>query len=117
MKTLDSVIKQYRKRIELHLTSTSSTGISYDKEGNKYWRGMKLVDGLRWSYARKLKKWEETLRFMPEYFERNPIHTGVHLKDNPELTDMFEKWLHHYYDYLVFIEDKTEEDIWKHISG
>jgi len=116
VKTLDSVIKQYRKRIELHLTSTSSTGISYDKEGNKYWRGMKLVDSLGWNHARRLKKWEETLRFMPEYFEYGPLNTNANLRYNPELTDMFVEWLDHYYDYLVFIGDKTEEDIWKYIS-
>jgi len=116
VKVLDSVIKQYRKRIESHLTGASSPGISYDKEENKYWRGRKLVDCWGWSDARRLKKWEETLKFMPEYFEYGPLNTNANLRYNPELTVMFEKWLNDYYDYLVFIGDKTEEDIWKYIS-
>jgi len=116
VKALDSVIKQYRKRIELHLTGTSSTGISYDKEGNKYWRGKKLVDSRGWSNARHLKKWEETLKFMPEHFECAPLSIRFSLKQHPELKEMFEEWLNQYYDYLVFIGDKTEEDIWKYIS-
>jgi len=116
VKDLDSVIKQYRKRIELHLTGTSSPGISYDKAGNKYWRGRKLVDCWGWSAARNLKKWEEKLKFMPEYFAYGPVHAKWIVKSNPELTDIIEGWLNDYYDYLVFIGDKTEEDIWKHIS-
>jgi len=116
VKTLDSVIKQYRKRIESHLTGTTSTGISYDKEGNKYWRGKKLVGVWGWSNARHLKKWGETLKFMPESFEYGPLSARINLTYHPELTEMFEVWLNDYYDYLVFIEDKTEEDIWEHIS-
>jgi len=116
VKALDSVIKQYRKRIELHLTGTSSPGISYDKEGCKYWRGKKLVDSLGWNNACRLKKWKERLKFMPEYFEYGTIHASSSIKYYPELTEMLEEWLNDYYDYLVFIGDKTEEDIWKYIS-
>lgn len=118
MKDLESVVNDYRKRIESYVTGTSSPGISYDESGNKYWKGKKLVDCWGWSHARHLKNWEKTLKFMPNYFEYGPLNTRTNLYYHPELTEMFENWLHDYYDYLLFIGDTTEvrELMWKEIS-
>lgn len=118
MKTLDSVVADYKRRIKSHLSGVSSPGISYNGKGNKYWRGHKLVDSWGWSDARHLKKWEETLKFMPNYFEYGPLCTRWTLKCYPRLTESFKKWLNDYYDYLVFIGDTTEvgDNLWHHIS-
>jgi hypothetical protein len=118
MKTLDSVVDDYRKRVKLHLTEVSSPGISYDDSENKYWRGHKLVDGRGWCDARRLKKWDQTLKFMPNNFEYGPLAAKWNLKYDPQLTESFEKWLNDYYDYLLFIGDTTEvgDNLWYHIS-
>ena len=120
MKTLDSVISNYRKRVERHLVDTNPPGISYDKDGNKYWRGKKLVSSLNWKTARSNEKWDDILKLMPEKFLFAPLNVSTSLHHFPELTEKFEKWLNDYYDYLLFIGDTVGDEYvkntWEHIS-
>ena len=117
---LNFAINNYRKRIESHISGVSSPGISYGKDGSKYWRGKKLVDIRTWCDVRRSRKWDYVLSFMPECFEPGPLGVRFVLPYQPELTDSFEKWLNDYYDYLVFIGDTVEEhlgeDMWDRIS-
>jgi len=118
VKALDSVVKNYRKRIESYVTGTSSPGISYDDKGNKYWRGKKLVDISEWCIVRSSLKWNHILQLMPKKFEYGPLGVRMNLTYHPELIESFQEWLDDYYDYLMFIGDTTEvgEEMWNQIS-
>lgn len=107
-------MNQVMKRIEAHLAASTSNGISYDKDGNKCWRGKKLVGIWEWDKVRSRGKIELTLKYMPEKFEYGPLNLRCNYRS--DIHHELEKWLVDYYHYLIFIEDKTEEDIWKHIS-
>lgn len=114
MKNLEKTVKQVIKRIEVSLAVSTSNGMSYDKDGNKCWRGKKLVDVWEWCKVRSLGKIELSLKYMPEKFEYGPL--GLCFNYRHDIHHELEKWLIDYYHYLIFIGDKTEEDIWKHIS-
>ena len=116
MKNLEKITKQIKERIEKHLEYSPNTGISYDSTGQKYWRGKKLVSISDWSIIRCKGKFDLDLQHMPEKFEYGPLSIHATLQYHPEYEKQAEKWLQDYYDYLIFIGDKTEEDIWKHIA-
>jgi len=117
MKNLEIITKQIKERIQQYLeySPNNRNNISYDSEGNKYWRGKKLVNSWDWISLRKFK-FGLDLQHMPEKFQYGPLCTSGRLKYQPEYEKQVEKWLQDYYDYLIFIDDKTEEDIWKHIA-
>jgi len=119
MRNLEIITKQIKERIQKHLeySPNNRNNISYDSNGNKYWRGKKLVSIWDWSLIRCKGKFDLDLQYMPEKFEYGPLPLSLlQFNDFREYEKKAEKWLQDYYDYLIFIEDKTEDDIWKHIA-